>query len=97
MEASGPGRQRLQVVGVHNDARGGHSEAVVRPTRESQNTQPSEVRFCATLSQEPVVEVALVWPLTRGGYSVKGTAWEAFSEARDALATRPQYNGGRSP
>ena len=40
-------------------------------TRESRNTQPLEVRFRATLSQEPVVEVALVWRLTRGGYSAK--------------------------
>jgi hypothetical protein len=30
------------------------------PTRESQNTQTSEVRFRATLGEEPRLELALV-------------------------------------
>ena len=32
----------------------------VRPTRESRNTQPLELRFRATLSQESVVKVAIL-------------------------------------
>jgi hypothetical protein len=54
------GMPEATCCGADKDARGGHSEAAVRPIRESQNTQPLGVRFRAMLGEEPKVELALV-------------------------------------
>ena len=63
-----PERRFVDVAGFLAYGRGwrwfapgtGWIEAASRQTRESQNTQPLELRFRATLGQEQEVEVALV-------------------------------------